>query len=307
MSQDTLGSLIRNAGTNAEFLAARGRSEIGSLLESEFKFSRDLSTSRPRLSTRQLIEYMRALDAHIAANFPKVTARRVMLMQEELEKRLLTSSGSDAFTLLPRALIYVTLTAENAGAEPVEVMEMFTEGGANFEDRFDDPKSLFPRLGTAYEHLCRKLEAVPARAGRKTVILDSHLTGILAHEAVGHTTEADFVLGSSVAGDYLGRKVASELITMVDFAHTYEGKQVPIPVWIDDEGTEASDALLIHKGVLEGFMHSRDTAAHFGHELTGNARAFLFSDEPLIRMRNCNGVDFTEASGIYGFMAMGMR
>lgn len=87
-------------------------------------------------------------------------------------------------------------------------------------------------------------------------------------------------------GDNLGQKVASELITMIDFAHTYDGRQLPIPVWIDDEGSEASDAVLIHSGVLEGFMHSRDTAAHFGHELTGNARAFLFSDEPLIRMRN---------------------
>ena len=286
LSQDTLGSLVRNAGNNAEFLASRDKTGGQPLIETAFRFRRDLSTSKDRLSTQQLIEYLRTLDEHIVARFPKVSARQVMLMQEEFEKRLLTSSGSDAFTLLPRAMIYVTLTAENADGEPVEVMEMFTEGGASFEERFDDPETLFPRLDAAYEHLCRKLEAVPARAGRKTVILDSHLTGILAHEAVGHTTEADLVLGGSVAGDNLGRKVASERITMVDFAHSYDGRQLPVPVWIDDEGTRASDAVLIENGILTGFMHSRDTAAHFGHELTGNARAFLYSDEPLIRMRN---------------------
>ena len=286
MSQDTLATLVRNAQGNADFLAGRNRTGQQSLLESSFKFRRDLSTSKPRLSTQQLIGYMRALDGHITANFPKVSARQVMLMQEELEKRLHTSTGSEAYTLLPRAMIYVTLTGENAKGEPVEVMEMFTEGGANFEDSFGEPESLLHRLDSAYEHLCRKLEAVPASAGRKTVILDSHLTGILAHEAVGHTTEADLVLGGSVAGDNLDRKVASDLITMVDFAHSYNGEQLPVPVWVDDEGTEARDAVLIENGVLRGFMHSRDTAAHFGHELTGNARAFLFSDEPLIRMRN---------------------
>ena len=33
-------------------------------------------------------------------------------------------------------------------------------------------------------------------------------------------------------------------------------------------------------------MNSRETAQHFGMEPTGNARAWAFSDEPLIRMRN---------------------
>jgi TldD protein len=33
-------------------------------------------------------------------------------------------------------------------------------------------------------------------------------------------------------------------------------------------------------------MHSRETARHFDVKPQGNARAFNFSDEPLIRMRN---------------------
>jgi len=33
-------------------------------------------------------------------------------------------------------------------------------------------------------------------------------------------------------------------------------------------------------------MHNKETAAHFGAEPTGNARAFGFYDEPLVRMRN---------------------
>jgi len=33
-------------------------------------------------------------------------------------------------------------------------------------------------------------------------------------------------------------------------------------------------------------MHSRESARHFGVKPQGNARAYQFSDEPLIRMRN---------------------
>jgi TldD protein len=89
-----------------------------------------------------------------------------------------------------------------------------------------------------------------------------------------------------VAGHNLNKQVASELVTMVDFAHTALGKPCPLPVYVDDEGVVAEDVTLIEKGVLKGFMHSRETARHFGVKPQGNARAFSFSDEPLIRMRN---------------------
>ncbi len=55
---------------------------------------------------------------------------------------------------------------------------------------------------------------------------------------------------------------------------------------MDDEGTECKDAVLIKDGVLTGYMNNLESAAHFGMPACGNARAFGFSDEPLIRMRN---------------------
>ncbi|HOX93017.1 MAG TPA: TldD/PmbA family protein, partial [Spirochaetales bacterium] len=81
-------------------------------------------------------------------------------------------------------------------------------------------------------------------------------------------------------------EVASPLVTLTDFAHTALGQQCPVPLWIDDEGTEARDAVLIEKGILKSYMHNKESAARMGHELTGNARAYGFYDEPLIRMRN---------------------
>ena len=46
------------------------------------------------------------------------------------------------------------------------------------------------------------------------------------------------------------------------------------------------DAILIQEGILKGYMHNRESARHFGAQPTGSARAWMYSDEPLIRMRN---------------------
>jgi TldD protein len=283
---DTLGALISSAGHNAEFLAGRARKPFNPLIETRFECEKDLSTARARAGAGELTDFLRDLDDYILKQYPRLKSRKLMLAQEDIEKRLITSTGSETYTLLPRVLLYLFLTLENDQGEPIDLMQPFSYGGMQFEDAFSGPQEIYPQIDELYRHLVNKREAVPAEAGRKTVILDSELTGVLAHEAVGHTTEADLVLGGSVAGDHLQRQVASELVSMVDFAHSYVGEQLPIPVWVDDEGTEAKDAWLIDQGVLKGFMHNRDTAARFEHPLTGNARGFLFSDEPLIRMRN---------------------
>ncbi len=60
-------------------------------------------------------------------------------------------------------------------------------------------------------------------------ILDAKLAGILAHEAIGHTTEADLVMGGSVAGDYLNKQAASPLVSLVDFAHSYQANTALCP------------------------------------------------------------------------------
>ena len=124
------------------------------------------------------------------------------------------------------------------------------------------------------------------KKNKKTIVLDADLAGILAHEAIGHTTEADLVMGGSIAGDYMGKKVASPLVTLIDYANSCNGEVCPVPVYIDDEGTKSEDVVIIENGVLKSFMHNKDSARHFEQELTGNARAYEFSDEPLIRMRN---------------------
>lgn len=234
---------------------------------------------------RRYLEFCKEVDAYIAKTYPQLSSRSVLLAADSMEKILCTSDGYDGHTASPRTYVHLILNAESASGVPVELVTP-VGGFGNFEDVFSDPALLYPEIDRLYETLMRKREGVHADAGYKTVVLGGFLSGILAHEAVGHTVEADLVLSGSVAGSNLGKRVGSELVSLVDFAHTAFGRPVPLPVYLDDEGTPAEDAILIKDGILTGYLNSRESAQHFGMKPQGCARAWSFSDEPLIRMRN---------------------
>lgn len=231
------------------------------------------------------VEAARELDGYIAAKYPHLASRTVVARGESIEKLLRVSEGWDAHSILPRSLMMVRMAAETPAGVPVGLYEPWCIRGS-FADHFAQPSRLYEKVDALYQRLMEKREGVYAEAGLKTVVLGGDLCGMLAHEAVGHTVEADLVLGGSVAGPNLGKMVASELVSLTDFANTYDGQILPQPIWVDDEGTPARDARIIENGVLVGYMNNRETAAHFGMTPWGNARAYSFSDEPLIRMRN---------------------
>ena len=99
---------------------------------------------------------------------------------------------------------------------------------------------------------------------------------MLAHEAVGHTIEADFVLSGSAVSGKLGKKVASELVTLVDSGPAVIGDPTAGGVvLVDDEGVPAERTVVIENGTLKSYLHDRETAALFGVAPTGNARAWV--------------------------------
>ena len=284
LSAKTIQKVIKSATANARFLDAREQRQAERLPHVSASAENDFATTKTRISPKELIEFGQALDSYIAKRYPELSSRTVVINLLDMEKSLLTSDASAAYSMIPRALLYVELSVEKNGA-PIEVYDVYG-GFGQFEDTFATVDGIFERLDRQYEQLLQKAEGVYPEAGVAECILDADLAGILAHEAIGHTVEADLVLGGSVAGDYLNEQVASPLITLVDFAHTALGKLCPVPVFVDDEGTLAEDAVLIEAGVLKGFLHNKESANHFKMAPTGNARAFQFSDEPLIRMRN---------------------
>jgi len=127
------------------------------------------------------------------------------------------------------------------------------------------------------------LSARPPPRGTYTVVVDPKVGGLFIHEAFGHNSEGDLVFaGQSIISDKIGRKIASNLVTIIDdptkigFGHFK----------YDHEGTEAKPHLLVKDGVLMGFLHSLESAAKVGGKPEGSARAASHHYPPIVRMSN---------------------
>lgn len=237
------------------------------------------------LAAAECGQRMAALHAHCMQHYPGLRSTRVLVTDEAHAKHLRTAGGGEALARIQRAAVYVVLVGEDEHGAPIELTEIVS-GRGSLADIDWSLATLAPRLDALHEHLQAKRHAVAARGGAQQVVLSADLTGMLAHEAMGHPCEADAVLSGAVTADLQGQRVASDLVTLVDLAHHCDGQELMCPVYVDDEGTPAQDVVLIERGVLRHFMHSRETAARLGLAASGNARAYGPDDEPLVRMRN---------------------
>jgi TldD protein len=244
----------------------------------------DYRSKRPPLSAGERIDLLRGLDEAIARKYPGLLNTDLVLASLAVEKALVTSEGASTYSYVPRTVLFFTLSLQ-ANDGPVELYDVVA-GLGDLQDQGFQGERLMERVDALYDELRQKAEGTHCEAGTHDVVLDSHVAGILAHEAIGHTCEADSVLSGSVAGDWVGRQVASEKITLGDFGGRGPDGQSDFAIHVDDEGTPCRDVTIIENGVLRGFLHNKDTARQLGAEPTGNARAYAFADEPLVRMRN---------------------
>ena len=234
---------------------------------------------------KELLDYARALDELIASRYKNLVNRNIRIAVENTETLLNVTDGYNVHRVLPRAHVFIRFTVMDNNGLPVELLAKHG-GGGNSSDYFGDPRDLDEKLENLYMHLINKREGVFAEAGVADIVMSANLAGILAHEAVGHTTESDLVRSGSVAGPNLNKRVATEKVTLVDFAHTAFGKEAPMPIYVDDEGTLAEDVTIIKDGILLDYMTNLQDAPYINAKPKGNGRAFSYSDEPLVRMRN---------------------
>ncbi len=283
-SDASVERVLRAARDNASFLDRRINKNKPLPVScgcGEFSDGEDFSLAEQK----RYVDFSRELDLYIEKKYPALSSRRVVVKCDSMEKLLVTGDAYNAHTTLPRSYIYLLFEVQTKDKGPVNLMKVLG-GFGDFDKNFTAPDALYSEIDALYERVMQKREGVYAEAGLKTCILGGSLTGMLAHEAVGHTVEADLVLGGSVAAHNLGKRVASELVSLTDFANTAYGERTPLPVYVDDEGTLCEDAKIIENGILTGYMNSLESAEHFKMRAMGNARAFSYSDEPLIRMRN---------------------
>ncbi|MFN0242595.1 MAG: TldD/PmbA family protein [Planctomycetota bacterium] len=199
------------------------------------------------------------------------------------EKAIVTTDGARAWTRLVRPEFRISAVAQKDGEIQRGSETVGVTGAWDCLFARATPEELAERAARRAVDLLR---AGYPEGGRTRVLLSPALVGLLTHEAVGHTVEADFVQAGSCAAGKLGQRVASELVTLCDSGRSEFHAGAGGTLVVDDEGVLTQNTVVIRDGILVSYLHDRESAAKFDVAPTGNARAWEYDDSPLIRMRN---------------------
>ncbi|MBU2639848.1 MAG: TldD/PmbA family protein [Nanoarchaeota archaeon] len=135
------------------------------------------------------------------------------------------------------------------------------------------------------------INGVEAPKGKMDLVVGPEVTGIMVHESCGHPCEADRIFGreSAQAGEsfitnkMLGTNIGNKVVSIVDDP-TLEGTYGHF--LYDDEGVKTRRNYLYKEGVINGFLHNRETAVATGIKSNGCARASDYDKETIVRMSN---------------------
>ena len=192
-------------------------------------------------------------------------------------RRLLSSSVTDVM------LILVPFASDGKR----QVMNFKAWNGTGHEVTHVSDDAAREVAATTMEHL--GADKIPP--GDYRVILDPDMAGTLAHESFGHGCELDTMMrGAARASLYIGRRVGSDLVNIVDFGGL-PGRHGSI--FFSDDGVLATEpVVLVKDGILQPTMMTdlySYTMMHDrlpGLKLSANGRLEAYDHPVYARMTN---------------------
>jgi TldD protein len=279
-------SLVRMASASSRMGGVEGLSRE----EASVATWRSPERRRPEdVDVSDLLEEARSMDAAASSAGPEMVGRWISLRISCEEKYLRTSDGSRISSRVSRAFAFALLTARDGGRTVQRIVELGGSGGWELAEELDFQGRMKREASDVIEVL-RRAEAEDL-SGIDTVIVGPEISGIMAHESVGHPFEADRILGreAAQAGEsYLGRDAVGSRVGSPE-AFVSDDPTIPGSYGYyeyDEEGVPARRKRLMVAGVVNELLHDRETARAFGARSNGSARSSSYSREPIPRMSN---------------------
>ena len=243
------------------------------------------------LTPQTRIETVTELDKALISQKINIPARMFGFGTTITDKYFLNTEGSIISSSLPRIGAYGFITVIENG-RPEQASQSFGySGGWEVLGRW--------KLAERMIHEAKVLQKVikegkPVRPGKMDLVCGSEVTGIAAHESCGHPMEADRILGRemSQAGKsfiypngpfWTGTRIGSQAVTIIDdptVKNSYGFYEY------DDEGIKARPRYLYKNGIINEFLHNRETAAKMGTRSNGASRSISYDREAMVRMAN---------------------
>ncbi len=290
-TKDEAESIVNMAYKSAK--AAKRKDKINFTEEKSVKtrWSVEQKTKIEDVPPEKKIDELMEVDKTLASQDIKIPGRILFCSINLIEKYFVNSEGSTISSFVPKLGAYAFITVVENG-KPEQASKQFGRSGG--WEAFDEWKMTDALLHEAkvLQRLAKEGKAV--KPGNMDLVCGTEVTGIACHESCGHPMEADRILGREMSqagrsfiyqgGPYwMGTRIGNDVVTIVDdptVKNSYGYYEY------DDEGIKAGRRYLYKNGVINEFLHNRETAAKLGTVSNGSSRSVNYSREAIVRMAN---------------------
>jgi TldD protein len=238
-------------------------------------------------------------DKHLRDEDNKIKSTRLFYTDVLRRQTLATSEGTLIYEERPYTNFYMLPTARKGTDTNQGMGRAGHVGGFELFDYVDVVK----RAEETKIRTIKGLEAKAIKPGKYPVVFDGSINFLFAHEAAGHSAEADFLRAAGVLRGKLNKKLSPEFVNLIDdgtleYVPGYKSRTFGFMNY-DDEGVPVERTEIVKNGILKTYLTDRSNATHFDLKPTGNCRAEFYSSFPIVRMRNtyleaANGHELSE-------------
>lgn len=231
------------------------------------------------------------VDKTLASCGVKIAATISSCSIDLITKYFVNSEGSKISSFVPKIGAHHFITVAEQG-KTEEASEQFGYSGG--WEAFKEWKIAERMIYDARVLKDVITKAKTVKPGKTDLVCGPEVAGIAAHESCGHPMEADRILGREMSqagrsfiyngGPYwIGTRIGSGIVTIVDdptIEHSY-GYYL-----YDDEGVKARRRFLYRGGVINEFLHNRESAAKLHTRSNSSSRSINYDREAIVRMAN---------------------
>ncbi len=221
----------------------------------------------------------------------KIAATTSSCSTNLITKYFVNSEGSRISSYVPRLGAYVFITVAEQGKTEQAYEQFGYSGGWEAFSKWKIPEKMVHDAKVLRDVITK---AKAMKPGNMDLVCGSEVAGIAAHESCGHPMEADRILGREMSqagrsfiykgGQYwIGTRIGSKAVTVVDdptVENSYGFYEY------DDEGVKARRRFMYKEGVINEFLHNRESAAKLGVKSNGSSRSVNYDREAIVRMAN---------------------
>jgi TldD protein len=208
-----------------------------------------------------------------------------------VSKYFVNSEGSKITSFVPKIGLFFYITVAEQGKMEQAYKQFGYSGGWEAFNILNVPEKMVHNAKVLKDVITK---AKTVKPGDMDLICGPEVTGIAAHESCGHPMEGDRILGREMSqagrsfiykgGPYwIGTRIGSDVVTVVDdptVEHSYGYYAY------DDEGVKAKRRYLYKNGIINEFLHNRESAAKLNTRSNGSSRSINYDREAIVRMAN---------------------